>query len=166
VVALDEWQAAAKLGGNAQVSKTTASELNDSIAGEGSFRFRSKYQDLTNSDIEAFKARQAWMADRFKEEYGSEVVVYRGVSKSFAKGLPNSGEVDLPGYSLSSWTVSRSAAAEFASGKNGRVVKAMIKPEDVWLLPRRGVESPIKVADAGDEIVVLNRTKTRRAEIV
>lgn len=160
VGALDEWQAAAQLGANGAMSTTTQEGLRDARTAEGMYRFRFKLTDLSATDIQAFTARKAWMEDRFRQEYGTdEVVVYRGVDRAYAKKLPSTGAVEIPSYGLSSWTTDPGVAREFARGKNGKVLKTTIRAADVWLLPRRGIEDVIRVADARGEIVVINRAR-------
>lgn len=153
--AVDEWEAAQRLGGNGVTSKTTKDE----------FKRDSSRTALNDKELSGFKARREWMQQKFREVHGDEVEVYRGVKGAYAKKLPESGEVDLPSYALSSWSLSSTDAREF-SGKTGRVIKTKIKAEDVWLLPATGVRSPHTIADAGNEVVVLNTGKTRRATVL
>lgn len=160
--ALDEWEAANRLGGNGQMSRATRNEF------EGKTRtwLTPERKPLSESELRAFEARQRWMQEQFRKEYGDEVEVYRGVSGAYAKKLPSQGEAEIPVYALSSWTTDILVAKEFARGRNGKILKTKVKAKDVWLLPRRGVESVIRVADARDEIVVLNREKTVRVEVL
>jgi hypothetical protein len=118
--------------------------------------------ELSPDDIKAFEARREWMQARFREQYGEEATFYRGVSGRYAGGLPDLREPnEVKTYALSSWTPRRSIANEFAKGSAGLVVATTIRASDVWLMPRRGVESPFRIADAKDEVVILNKGKTR-----
>lgn len=152
-----EWEAAQRAGGNGQMSKTAKEEMNNP-----GWKYK---EPLSESDHKAFAARREWMQQKFRELHGEEIEVYRGVKGAYAKKLPESGEVDLPGYALSSWTVDEFDAHEFA-GSKGRVLRTKIKASDIWMLPRVGIESALKIADARNEVVILNTSKTRKAEVV
>lgn len=151
-VATDEWEAAQRLGGNGNMGRETKEKL------------KQKGNPLSEKEVKGFEARREWMQQKFREKYGDEVEVYRGVKGAYAKKLTLAKDIDLPSYTLSSWSVNAYDAMQFA-GKAGHVLKTTIKAEDVWLLPSNGVQSPIKVSDEHDEIVVLNREKTRRVKL-
>lgn len=168
----DEWLAAEALGGNGAMSKLTATTIAEKLAGSGYSR---ALLPLSAQDVAAFSARQRWHQAQFQTEFGGEVTLYRGVTGAYAKKLfaaaPTSGpaegvmQVDMPTYALSSWTPSRGVANEFAKGKTGIVVSTVVRAQDVWMMPRRGTESVLRVADARDEVVVLNKTPTRRVKV-
>lgn len=151
--AIDEWRAAEAAGGNGAMSRTTKEEL----AGGAGWRDKGP---LSDSDRQAFAARREWMQQQFRKEYGKKLTVYRGVHGAYAKKVDD----ELPSYALSSWTPDRSVAMQFAKGKAGLVVATEITADDVWILPRRGVEGVLKVADARDEIVILNKGKARKVK--
>lgn len=164
--AADEWEAANHLGGNKQASKLTKEELSGPPQGYSRPRLA-----FTEEDKKAYRARQAWMQKKFRQEYGEEIELYRGVKGAYAKKLPESGEVDLPAYALSSWSANAYDAQQFmgktpAARRSGRLLKTKVKVSDIWLLPRVGTEDVIRVADARDEVVVLNKDKTRRATVI
>lgn len=151
--AVDEWQAANDLGGNKLMSRSTKDEIN----------YR-KPPSITDDDMAAFGARRSWMQEQFKKEFGSDkVTVYRGVHGAYAQknAGPSGEQFDLPTYALSSWTANRSQASIFAM-RRGFVASTEITAEDVWLMPRRGVQAVQRIADAMDEIVILNKAPTRR----
>jgi hypothetical protein len=133
---------------------------------------------LTDRQIAGFKARQEYNQALFRELYGEEVVMYRGVNGRYAGKLRTAmlekagitiedadKHVTAKVYGLSSFSNNRGRAYLFASNKSrrltGLVLSRTVKAEDVWILPRdAGVAPPITFSDDIGEVVTLNTDDT------
>jgi hypothetical protein len=165
-----EWVAAQALGGNG-----SEAEMMSRVPGEKA--------ELTEDIKQAFRARTEFIQARVREKYGDEITVYRGVYGTYAgklKQLWRAGgspeqEIDIPVRSLQSWTTDMSAAAQFAFGytksgllgkRGGVVLKKRISWKDVWGSNEIGAKNAIRFSDDHDELVVLHKEPTTKAEII
>lgn len=159
--AAKEWQAAEKLGGSGSKGLAARSAVKES-------------PPLSDDEVSAFRARQeftqVYVRDQFAGKIDAEgnIELYRGVSGSQGRKIREAGgqEVDLAVHSLSSFTLSRRDAEDFARGKNGVVLKVKVPVKDLWSAPR--MTSPhqvIRFSEDSGELVVLNSAKYRRAVV-
>jgi hypothetical protein len=155
--ATDEWQAAQALGANDSVSKATREEIS------------SRGKPLSDTDLSAFRERGSLLQTSLADEHPSgEVELYRGIKGAQAKKLGGEvgGEVELGVHGLSSWSTSRSVAAEF-SGKSGRILSTTVKIKDVWSTGEHIMAHQIiRFSDQHGEYVIKTSGKTRAARVV
>jgi hypothetical protein len=161
------WQYAAEVTGNENVGAPEEYEgvpLGTEVEGE---------------QIEAVKSLHDHTVETLKDEYGDEIVVFRGVSSegntsSRAEGsdlaedlvgASESGEnVRVQHRSLESWSMDPSYAGKYAQDEeSGAVIADTISPEDVLVSSLSGAG---KIAPHENEMVVMNDEKEYKPEQV
>jgi len=132
---------------------------------------------LTKIAIKAYQARRTWQIEQLRKKYGDTLTLYRGINgtqvKNLKKTLGNRGEgdeIDLGVHMLSSFTISKDGANNFATMnkkkvKDGAILKVTVPVEQAWFAEEfRPIATPRFVEDLG-EIVILNNSKTIKATI-
>ena len=122
--------------------------------------------ELTDKELEGYKARQEFVQAYFESKYGKEMKMYRGVAGPYANKIkkvmesrkyivdPNNEysynvhedydrKVKVKANGLTSWTNDAYNAQTFASKRSGRrlnfvgvVLETMVHSSDVWIMPR------------------------------
>ena len=154
-------------------------EIPEGVLGD---RYDFSPNELTEKQIEGFKARQEFVQAVFRETYGEEVEMYRGVQGPYAgkikkemnKRMAEAGfhggvyteasrDMSLRVNGLTSFSRFKSSAITFArpykrgGGIRGAILRKIVRASDVWLMPRDvGVVSPIRFMEDNGEVVTFN----------
>jgi hypothetical protein len=169
--AVEEWDAATRLGGNTDVPKggQGLAGVKERLAGAPSSTFaHDDYKRMDEKTLTAFHERQKAHQDFFRSQHGNEVTVYRGIKGPQARKIKLAGpgdDVEVATHALSSWSTSSYDAGEFA-GKSGVVLETTVKAEDIWFTSKLGARGVIRFIEDREEIVALNRSNTVKAKYV
>ena len=153
----EEWAAMRALYGDGAIIPKDVDDISD--------------VNLSDKELEGYKARQEYYQALFRDVYGEDAKLYRGVRGAYAgklrKSLTEKGSealvkgdrtITVKSFGLVSFSPSRYSAATFASSKSGKLTgllfSKVVKASNVWLMPRdAGVTSPIHFMEDHGEVV-------------